>query len=224
MPKWKNIAGLSEQEEKAREAAFEAQMLAMIAPTRSQPPVAPSAPPTMASPSPTGLLRDGIQISVTDDRQTTLYNNLETVPWPVRQRIMDAWRPSSAPSTPPIASAPSIRSEPPSPPLRRPKSMRVAMSLNLLLPGAGQFYFGQPVMGSVYAAAFIASFAPMLALFVRGYFAYLRLSTNGDILETGNLEQLTHVFPVGLLGGLSVAGIAIYLASAIHLVVSRPRK
>jgi hypothetical protein len=137
---------------------------------------------------------------------------------------MNAWRPSPTPSVPPVQNAPSIRSEPPSPPVRRPKSLRVAMTLNLLLPGAGQFHFGQPIMGSVYATGFITSFATMLALFVRGYFAYLRLSTNGDILESGNLEQLTHVFPVGLLAGLSFAGIAIYLASAIHLTLSRPRK
>lgn len=213
MPKWKDIAGLSAQEERAREAAFEAEMLAMITTAKSQPPD--------ASPTPAVSTRDGIQISVTDDGQTTLYSNLETVPWPVRQRIMNAWRPSSTPSVPPVQNVPSIRSESPSPTAGRPKTLRVAMTLNLLLPGAGQFYFGQRIVGSVYASAFIASFATMLTLFVRAYFAYLQLSTNGDILETGNLEQLAHVFPVGLLAGLSFVGTAIYVVSAIHLVVAR---
>ena len=32
------------------------------------------------------------------------------------------------------------------------------MTLNLLMPGSGQFYFGQPVMGSVYAIGFLACF------------------------------------------------------------------
>jgi len=201
MSKWKNLTKLSDQEEKAREAAFEAEMLAMIAPG-TQPPAAPSMAP----------IRKPIQISVTDNGQTTLYN-LETVPWPVRQQIMNAWRPSLAASLPPpqIASSPAPRQ----------KTMRTAMALNLLLPGAGQFYFGQRIAGSAYAIGFIASFAATLVLFTRAYFAYLRLSTSGDIMETGNLEQLAKVFPTGVLAVISFIGTAIYIASAIHLFASR---
>ena len=79
-------------------------------------------------------------------------------------------------------------------------------------------------MGSVYAIGFIACFAEMLVVFLRAYSAYLRLSTSGDILDMGNLEQLAHAFPTGMLGGLTLVSIVIYLASTIHLAVSRRRK
>ena len=202
MPKWKNLEGLSDQSEKAREAAFEAEMLAIIAPGKSPPPTAPSIPP----------IREAIQISVTDNGQTTLYN-LEAVPWSVRQQIMNAWRPSTAANTipPQIASSPSPRQ----------KKMRTAMALNLLLPGAGQFYFGQRIAGSVYAIGFMACFVVMLVLFAHAYSAYLQLSTNGDIMDTGNLEQLSQVFHTSALAWISFVGTVIYVASAIHLAVTR---
>ena len=102
--------------------------------------------------------------------------------------------------------------------------MRVAMFLNLMVPGAGQFYLGQRLAGAVYALAFLASFIALLVIFVHGYFNYLSLSTSGDILDSGNLEQVAHAFPAGIISALSAAGVVIYLASTIHLAVSRPRK
>ena len=95
------------------------------------------------------------------------------------------------------------------------------MTLNLFLPGAGQFYLGQPVAGSVYAFGFIACFVASLVIFLRDYGGYIQMSTGGDIFETGNLERLTNSFHTGWLGGLQVVAIAIYLASAIHLSRSR---
>jgi hypothetical protein len=53
---------------------------------------------------------------------------------------------------------------------------------------------------------------------------YRQLSIIGDILETGNLERLTHSFHTGWLGGLQGVAIAIYIASTIHLSRSRPRQ
>jgi TM2 domain-containing membrane protein YozV len=206
MLNWKAVAKLTDQDEKTREAAFEAEMLAMIAPAK------PTSAPAVPS-------HDGIQISVTADGQTTLYN-LETAPAPVRQQIMNAWRPSNVP---PLPSTPLVRDEP-APPARRPKTMRFAMALNLFLPGAGQFYLGQRTAGGAYAIAFIACLVTMLVLFARAYSAYLRLSTNGDIMDAGNLEQLAQVFHAGALGWISFIGTAIYVASTIHLVVSRRSK
>jgi TM2 domain-containing membrane protein YozV len=210
MPKWKDIASLSGQSEKTREAAFEAQMLAAVATDKPA-----SAPPVINPSTPSASIRDGIQISVTGDGQTTLYN-LETAPWPVRQLIMNAWRPATTANTLPpqivSTSAP------------RQKKMRTAMALNLLLPGAGQFYFGQRIAGSAYAIGFIACFVAMLVLFAHAYSAYLQLSTNGDIMESGNLEQLTQVFHAGMLGWISFIGTAIYIASTIHLVAFRRSK
>ena len=202
MPKWKHLDSLSDQSQKAREAAFEAEMVAMIVPGKSQ-------PATISSTTPT---REAIQISVTKDGQTTLYN-LETVPCQVRQQILNAWRPSTTAIIPP----PLLTSSPAS----RQKTMRTALALNLFFPCAGQFYFGQRFAGSAYAISFITCFAAVLVLFNRAYFAYLRLSTAGDIMEAGNLEQLTQVFHTGTLAALSLIGTAVYIASAIHLFSSR---
>jgi len=209
MPNWKSLAKLSDQEEKAREAAFEAEMVAMIATGRSSP-----APPVINPSAPCVTSHNDIQISITNDGQTTLYN-LETVPWPVRQRIMNAWRPSPTANIPPPQNTSS--------PAPRQKKMRTAMALNLLLPGAGQFYLGQRIAGSAYAIGFIACLATVLVLFVHAYSAYLQLSTSGDVMEAGNIEQLAQMFHAGVLAWISFIGTAIYIASTIHLVTSRRR-
>jgi hypothetical protein len=178
---------LSGDAAKKREAAFEAQMLAELAKD------APVAPP-----------RVGIQITV-NGRQ---YDNLAEVPAAIRQQILNAWQPAA----PPV-----IRVEPLLPAAPRPRSRRTAGVLNLFLPGAGQIYVGQPVMGSVFALSFLACFLAAVVIFVRGYAKYLQLSTSGDILDAGALEQLTNLFPMGVLVGLLVAAAVIYIASAIHL-------
>ncbi len=102
--------------------------------------------------------------------------------------------------------------------------MKMAMFLNLIVPGAGQFYLGQHLAGAIYALIFLGSFAAALSIFVHGYFSYLNLSTSGDILDSGNLEQISHAFPAGIISALSAIGIVVYLASTIHLSVSRARK
>jgi len=217
MPKWKHIARLSEREEKSREAAFEAEMLAALAADKSEPPAVSSTPPVAEPPPATVPASDAIQITVTQNGQTTQYDNLESVPWQVQQRILTAWRPASQSSLPPP-----IHYEHPLPaPARHPRTMRFAMALNLFLPGAGQFYLGQPLMGCVYALAFLACLGTALVAFGRAYISYFQLSTSGDIMAPGSLEQLTHAFPVGLLVGLSIAGIVIYIISTIHLALSR---
>ena len=213
MPGWKNIL---DSEEKKRAAAFEAQMLATLAKDKPAAPVTP--PPVVPA-------RDGIQITVTANGQSTPYNNLEAVPAPVRQQILNAWQPSQ----PPVihdenCSRASMRRDDTAHravATPKPRSRRVAMTLNLFLPGAGQFYLGQPAAGSVYAFGFIACFVASLVIFLRDYGGYIQMSTGGDIFETGNLERLTRSFHTGWLGGLQVVAIAIYLTSAIHLSRSR---
>jgi hypothetical protein len=113
--------------------------------------------------------------------------------------------------------------EPPVWPVTRGRSRRVAMVLNLFLPGAGQIYLGQSVIGGILAVGFMACFVAMMAIFVRGYAGYLQMCVGGDILQAGNLETLSQLFHPGRLGALSVAAIGIYLASAIHLSRSRLR-
>ena len=224
MPDWNTIAKLSDREAKTREAQFEVEMLAMVAQGNPQTPDASPAPSTSTLPTPTVVATlDGIQISVTDNGQTTHYSSLESVPGPIRQQIMNAWILSPAAAVPPMLNAPALRNASPSSSTPRPKTMKVAMFLNLMVPGAGQFYLGQRLAGAVYALAFLASFIALLLIFVHGYFNYLSLSTSGDILDSGNLEQVAHAFPAGIISALSAAGIVIYLASTIHLAVSRNR-
>ena len=223
MPDWKDIAKLSDREARTREAQFEAEMLALIAQGESPAPTASPTPSATTLPASTLPIRDGVQISVTANGQTAHYNNLEAVPAPVRQQIMSAWIASPSEAVPPVLNAPAVRNILPTPSssARRPKTMKVAMFLNLMVPGAGQFYLGQRLAGAVYALAFLACFATALGIFLHGYFDYLRLSTSGDILESSILEQLAHAFPAGTIAGLSIIGIVIYLVSAVHLAVSR---
>src|SRR5580704_6399413 len=204
----KNIAKLSDKDAKTREALFEAEMLAMVAqgappnPVASPRPPAASAPTSSdaiwppleatASPTPSPEISsvvpapvvNGIRISVTANGQTSQYNNLESVPGSIRQHIMSAWIGSPVSTVPPMLSAPAFRNAPPSPSSRmpRPKTMKMAMFLNLIVPGAGQFYLGQRLAGAVYTLTFLASFAAAFGIFVHGYFSYLNLSTSGDIL------------------------------------------
>ena len=202
MPIWNKIAELSDQQAKAREAVFEAQMLAKL--------TARAPEPSLPTPIPTVPLRDAIQILVTESGQTSLYNP-EAVPPAVQQRIMNAWHCPAPNTSPALAAAPA-------------RSRRAAMMLNLIMPGAGQFYLGQRAAGCAYAIPFIACLATLLVVFLRGYYQYLQLSTDGDILAAGNLEQLAHAFPTGLFAACSGVGTVIYLVSSIHLAVSRPRR
>ncbi len=216
MPKWKDIAKLSDRDEKTREAAFEAQMLAMLTTEKPKPSTASSPPPTIAP-------RDAVRISVTKNGQTTLYD-LAAAPVPVREQISNAWGLFPRSSVPPvIPSIPEVRPAPPAP-TPRPRTLRFAMTLNLFVPGTGQIYLGQRTSGSLYAGGFCVCLVAMLALFVRAYSQYLQLATNGDILESGNLEAMARAFHVGPLATLSVIGTLIYIASAIHLVVTRSRQ
>ncbi len=100
---------------------------------------------------------------------------------------------------------------------RPKKSLRFAFTLNLLLPGTGQLYSGQSALGVLYLTGFGLTFVTILTLFLRAYAKYLELTTDGGILEGDHLEQLSRAFPATWLIGLSVLGIAIYVASLVTL-------
>ena len=105
----------------------------------------------------------------------------------------------------------------------RPKSLRLAITLNLLLPGAGQIYLGQMTPGLGYAGGFLMAFTAMLTLFLRAYANYLQLSTSGDLLAGDNLEQLARSFPVRWLIGLLILAVVVYLAALLGLGASWKR-
>ena len=241
MPKWNNIARLSEQQEKAREAAFEAQMLALIAaPTDNSNTPLPKPTPIhpAASPRPdTVPVSDAIHITVIANGHTTHYPHLLAVPTHLRQHILNTWLTAPTPISPntvatpvslphhPASSAPcplTPDSLPQSSSLK-PRSLRLAITLNLLLPGAGQIYLRQPLLGAAYAIPFLATLIAILTIFIRGYHQYLVLSTNGDLLDPGNLETLAHAFPMATISTLSIIGTALFLVSTIHLILNRRR-
>ena len=110
------------------------------------------------------------------------------------------------------------------PPIIAPvKSMRFAVTLNLMLPGAGQFYLGQRAFGIALALTFLICFGTMLGIFLVGYGHYLTVITGGDILQSGELEHLSAAFHTGWLIGLLIAAILIYFVSLLALRSARPR-
>ena len=149
----------------------------------------------------------GIQVIVNGQR----YDNLAAVPAPVRQQILSAWQPAIPPVIVPAS------------PATRTKSQRMASTLNLFLPGAGQIYLGEPAMGSLFALSFLACFTAAVILFVRAYWEYMQTVSGSDILEAGNLEKLSNVFPGPTLVVLTIVAVVIYIASAIHLSRLRRR-
>ena len=107
------------------------------------------------------------------------------------------------------------------PPIASPKSLRVATLLNLMLPGAGQFYFGQRRQGCILAGLFLLCFVGGLGLFLIGFAEYFKVTTGGKILEGDNLEQLGDVFHVRWLVGFMAGGVLVYAWSVIGLYVDR---
>lgn len=110
-----------------------------------------------------------------------------------------------------------------SPPPRKPRSLRFAVTLNFIVPGTGQFYLGQRVFGGLLAAVFLACFAAMMVIFLRGYVQYLGLVSGGDVLAPGVLEQLVTVFHVRWLVGLLVASLVVFAVSMVGLAVASKR-
>ena len=103
------------------------------------------------------------------------------------------------------------------------KDRRTALTLNLVIPGGGQFYLGQRAAGVLFGGAFLACFVAMIAVFVVDFKNYFELALNGDILEAGRLEQMRDGFHWKSLFVLLAAGILIYvIALATMPAVAEP--
>ena len=105
------------------------------------------------------------------------------------------------------------------PKLPKAKSLRFAVTLNFILPGAGQFYLGQRIFGGALALAFLICFVAMMAIFLRGYAEYMRTITSGDIFQSDVLEQLGNMFHARWLLGLLVASIVVFIIAMAGLAV-----
>ncbi|HUK82557.1 MAG TPA: hypothetical protein VLZ12_08010 [Verrucomicrobiae bacterium] len=101
------------------------------------------------------------------------------------------------------------------------KSRHLAVTLNLLLPGAGLFYLGRRLIGSVLAIAFLGCFVAALTIFLRGYSEYLSVAVSVDLMQSQQLEHLADAFHVPWLVGLLAAGIVIHIASFVGLAFAR---
>lgn len=109
------------------------------------------------------------------------------------------------------------------PPIPQPRSLRFAATLNLIVPGTGQFYLGQKLVGCLMAIVFIACLVSMLIIFFVGYGEYLSVAQGGDILQGQQLEKLGSVFHTRWQIGLLITAIVIYIGSLVGLFASRPR-
>src|ERR1041385_4755461 len=109
------------------------------------------------------------------------------------------------------------------PVLKPPKSVRLATTLNLILPGAGQFYLGQRWVGAFLAGAFLVCLVAAGVVFLLGYLEYFDIALSGKILEGDKLEHIANLFhPLWLLAFLGLA-LLIYLVSAVLLFVQARR-
>ena len=109
------------------------------------------------------------------------------------------------------------------PPLPSQKSLRLATALNVFLPGAGLFYLGQRVVGTVLAGAFLACFLALFGLFLAGYARYLSIAMSENLLEGNKLEEAGAAFHLNWLLGLAAAGMVLYLCSTVLFTLAKRR-
>jgi len=103
------------------------------------------------------------------------------------------------------------------------KDRHYATMLNLALPGAGQFYLGQWLLGCAFAAGSVACFVAGLVVFIVGMQRYWELASNGEILQGQQLEKMAEAVHWGQLFILLGVLILMYLLSiaALCLVPSK---
>ncbi len=107
------------------------------------------------------------------------------------------------------------------PKIEPPKNVRSATFYNLILPGAGQFYLGQRVMGVILAVTFLGCFIAVMTIFLMGFSQYMKLVLGGNILEGDRLERIAQVFHPFWLVALMAAGVLIYIVSLVALAFSK---
>ena len=103
------------------------------------------------------------------------------------------------------------------PPILKPaKSRRIAAGLNCAIPGAGQYYLGQKVLGVVFMLVWLGILIIAVRLLVGGIGFYFSVAGNEHILDPGVLEQLAVKFHLSqllaaIVGYFVVKGLSIAL-------------
>jgi len=114
--------------------------------------------------------------------------------------------------------------KPPAIPQPKPpeaKSVRFAATLNMILPGTGQFYLGQRILGFILAGTFLTCLIAMFVIFFVGYAQYLRVAINP--MEGQELESLANVFHVRWQIGLLIVSVVVWIASLAGLARAKAR-
>jgi H+/Cl- antiporter ClcA len=98
-----------------------------------------------------------------------------------------------------------------------PKTRRTALWMNLMIPGVGQFFLGQRLLGVMFAVLSILCMLVFLGLFLFGMAQYYSLAVDGRLLEGDQLEQIRDALHLPWLI-ISFAGLLfLYLLSIIAL-------
>ena len=97
------------------------------------------------------------------------------------------------------------------------------MGLNVFLPGAGLFYLGQRIVGSLLAGAFLGCFLGLVSLFLVGYSRYLSLAMSDNPLEGNKLEEAGAGLHLNWLLGLTAVGMVLYACSTILFARAKRR-
>jgi hypothetical protein len=109
------------------------------------------------------------------------------------------------------------------PKLTPPKSRRIAVALNLAIPGAGQIYFGQSFLGAIIIVVFLVSLVVGVKCLLGGMGLYFSVAADGRLLEPGVLEELAVQFHLPWLIASLVVGIVAQIAAVALLYLFRPR-
>jgi hypothetical protein len=109
------------------------------------------------------------------------------------------------------------------PPLPVAKNLRLAATLNLMLPGAGLICLGRRILGTILATAFLACFLALLVIFLVGYARYLSIALGDNLLEGGKIEEAGAAFHPNWLMGFTAVGGGIYLCSAVLFAQTKRR-
>ena len=96
--------------------------------------------------------------------------------------------------------------------------LRLALMLNVLLPGLGHAMTGRVMKGMLFMAAFLGCFIGIVSLFFFGYLEYFQFAT-GDVMNHPDADL--NPFNLPWMIGLGILALVIYFASFAGIARSR---
>ena len=95
-----------------------------------------------------------------------------------------------------------------------------AVFLNMAVPGLGQMYLKQRLLGALLAVVFIGALVTALILFVKGYQQYFAMFTE-DMRSAKRIDPNVDTYHVPWLIALSVIAIVDYMAGFVLLFLPK---